>query len=120
MRIAQIVFPTATEYERKSQRIDFNSLSARHEVIVLSSTRDLRKVDVAHIYSGSPLPPAELVGFSTPYDASMAAPRLRGALVIRDAAAYGLILTQGHGMFGTHRVSTPSMCKNTFSGLMSR
>jgi hypothetical protein len=30
---------------------------------------------------------------------------------IRDAAAYGLILTQGHGTFGPHSVSTPSMIR---------
>jgi len=30
---------------------------------------------------------------------------------IRDAAAYGLILTQGHGKFGTHSVATPSMIR---------
>src|SRR5580765_3878362 len=30
---------------------------------------------------------------------------------IRDAAAYGLILTQGHGTFGAHHVSTPSMIR---------
>jgi len=32
-------------------------------------------------------------------------------VTIRDAAAYGLILTQGHGTFGTHNVSTPSMIR---------
>jgi len=35
----------------------------------------------------------------------------RRTVTIRDAAAYGLILTQGHGMFGVHRVSTPSMIR---------
>ena len=30
---------------------------------------------------------------------------------IRDAAAYGLILTQGYGRFGAHGVSTPSMIR---------
>ena len=30
---------------------------------------------------------------------------------IRDAAAYGLILTQGHGRFGSHSVATPSMIR---------
>ena len=33
------------------------------------------------------------------------------SVTIRDAAAYGLILTQGHGMFGAHPVSTPSMIR---------
>jgi hypothetical protein len=32
-------------------------------------------------------------------------------VTIRDAAAYGVILTQGHGTFGAHRVSTPSMIR---------
>jgi hypothetical protein len=30
---------------------------------------------------------------------------------IRDSAAYGLILTQGRGLFGKHRVATPSMIR---------
>jgi hypothetical protein len=33
------------------------------------------------------------------------------AVTIRDASAYGLILTQGYGTFGIHRVSTPSMIR---------
>jgi hypothetical protein len=32
-------------------------------------------------------------------------------VTIHDSAAYGLILTQGHGMFGKHRVSTPAMIR---------
>jgi hypothetical protein len=32
-------------------------------------------------------------------------------VTIRDAAAYGLILTQGHGTLGSHSVSTPSMIR---------
>ena len=32
-------------------------------------------------------------------------------VTIRDSEAYGLILTQGHGTFGTHDVSTPSMIR---------
>ena len=32
-------------------------------------------------------------------------------VTIKDAAAYGLILTQGHGMFGSLQVSTPSMIR---------
>jgi hypothetical protein len=35
----------------------------------------------------------------------------RRTVTIRDAAAYGLILTQGYGMLGTHSVSTPSMIR---------
>jgi len=32
-------------------------------------------------------------------------------VTIRDAVAYGMILTQGCGVFGTHSVSTPSMIR---------
>jgi hypothetical protein len=32
-------------------------------------------------------------------------------VTIKDAAAYGLILTQGHGKFGALSVSTPSMIR---------
>jgi len=32
-------------------------------------------------------------------------------VTIRDAAAYGLILTEGHGMFGAHEVATPAMIR---------
>jgi hypothetical protein len=32
-------------------------------------------------------------------------------VTIKDAAAYGLIVTQGHGMFGAHRVCAPSMIR---------
>ena len=32
-------------------------------------------------------------------------------VTIRDAAAYGLILTQGYGTFGAHSVSTPAMIR---------
>jgi hypothetical protein len=35
----------------------------------------------------------------------------RRIVTVRDAAAYGLILTQGHGTFGAHHVSTPSMIR---------
>ena len=31
--------------------------------------------------------------------------------VIRDAAAYGLIVTQGYGMIGRHEVETPTMIR---------
>ena len=32
-------------------------------------------------------------------------------VTVKDAAAYGLILTQGHGTIGVHTVSTPSMIR---------
>jgi hypothetical protein len=33
------------------------------------------------------------------------------SVTVKDSAAYGLILTQGHGIIGTHTVSTPSMIR---------
>lgn len=51
MRIAQIVAAGAGEYERKSQRIDFASLSqAGHEVAVYDDIRSARDVQLAHVY----------------------------------------------------------------------
>ena len=32
-------------------------------------------------------------------------------VIVKDNAAYGLILTQGHGTIGKHTVSTPSMIR---------
>jgi len=51
MKIAQIVVPGASEYERKSQRIDFAALSeAQHEVGVYADPREVRDADIAHVY----------------------------------------------------------------------
>jgi hypothetical protein len=33
------------------------------------------------------------------------------SVTVKDAAAYGLILTQGHGRFGVHQVETPSLIR---------
>ncbi|HEY3052223.1 MAG TPA: glycosyltransferase [Thermoanaerobaculia bacterium] len=46
MRIAQIVLPTASEFERKCQRVDFAALSPKHEVTAGHAT----PVDVTHVY----------------------------------------------------------------------
>ena len=35
----------------------------------------------------------------------------RRKVTVKDAAAYGVILTQGHGTIGKHRVSTPSLIR---------
>ena len=52
------------------------------------------------------------VCYGTPYYSAKELTVLpKRTVTIRDAAAYGLILTQGHGMFGTHSVSTPSMIR---------
>jgi len=46
--IAQLVLPGASEYERKSQRIDFASLSAEHDVRI----GDAADADLIHVYAG--------------------------------------------------------------------
>jgi hypothetical protein len=71
MRIAQIVLPGASEYERKSQRADQAALSERHEVTVesIETISDVR-ADVAHVYANGELPAAAFVGFPLPYVAS--------------------------------------------------
>lgn len=71
MRIAQIILPGASEYERKSQRADHATLSERHEVIV-TSIDDVAsvKADVAHVYASRELPSSAFVRFPLPYVAS--------------------------------------------------
>jgi hypothetical protein len=52
------------------------------------------------------------VCYGTPYYSAKELTVLpRRSVTIRDAAAYGLILTQGHGTLGGHHVSTPSMIR---------
>ena len=50
MRIAQIILPDASQYERKSQRADRAALAGRYEFV-----DDAGKADLAHVY-GSELP----------------------------------------------------------------
>jgi glycosyltransferase involved in cell wall biosynthesis len=78
MRIAQIVLPGASEYERKSQRADHGALSGQHEVVVVdpSSVADA-KADVAHVYSTGPLPAPLFRRFPFPYVASSDLPHAR-------------------------------------------
>jgi hypothetical protein len=45
--VAQLLLPGASEYERKSQRIDFASLSAEHDV----RFGDASDADLIHVYS---------------------------------------------------------------------
>ena len=52
------------------------------------------------------------VCYGTPwYSAKELTVQPRRTVTIKDAAAYGLILTQGHGTIGTHHVSTPAMIR---------
>ena len=76
MRIAQIVMPDASEYERKCQRVDLAALAPSHDVAVVSIA-DARGFDVAHVYAGAELPPREFRSFPIPYVASAAVRRSR-------------------------------------------
>lgn len=51
MRIAQIILPDASQYERKSQRADRAALEGRYEFV-----DDAGKSDFAHLYGGRELP----------------------------------------------------------------
>jgi Glycosyl transferases group 1 len=73
MRVAQIVLPNASEYERKSQRADHAALSERHEVTVvpIESVADV-DADIAHVYASGELSSAAFVRFPLPYVSSAA------------------------------------------------
>jgi hypothetical protein len=78
MRIAQIVLPDASHYERKSQRADFATLSEKHEVSLLSlEAAATSGAQVAHIYGPNELPSRALAGFPIPYVANASVPRSR-------------------------------------------
>ena len=70
MRIAQIILPNASEYERKSQRVDHAAL-AGHDVVVTSiEDAAASGAQVAHVYAIGELPSAAMVGFPLPYVSS--------------------------------------------------
>jgi len=73
VRVAQIVAPDASQYERKSQRIDAESLTAAGHTIVA----DPAEADVAHVYAGRELPRIE---FRTPFVASAGRKKRRFSL----------------------------------------
>ncbi len=52
------------------------------------------------------------VAYGTPwYSAKELTVLPRRTVTIKDAAAFGLIVTQGYGIFGPHRICTPSMIR---------
>src|SRR5215213_6221206 len=79
MRIAQVVLPTASEYERKSQRIDRAALSGLHVLVPLGEVR-ASGAQVAHIYATGELPRAAFVRFPVPYVASAGMKKTRWQL----------------------------------------
>jgi hypothetical protein len=76
MRIAQIVLPGASPFDRKCQRIDHTGLSAAHEVTVGTVAEAARSgAQVAHVYG--PLPAGDFVRFPIPYVATAGFPASR-------------------------------------------
>jgi hypothetical protein len=73
MRVAQIVLPGASAYERKSQRLDAASLEA-----TLAGSPE--EADVAHVYGPRTLPPSLFTRFPVPYVASGIVKKPRFAL----------------------------------------
>lgn len=73
MRIAQIILPGASEYERKNQRADQAALASRCEVVVtgVDEVRD-SGAHLAHVYAGHGVPPRMFAGFPLPYVSSVA------------------------------------------------
>jgi Glycosyltransferase len=63
MIIAQLLLPGASEYERKSQRIDNAMLSAEHDVRVGT----IAGADVVHVYGPRALDPAAVRDFTVPF-----------------------------------------------------
>lgn len=71
MRVAQIIFPGASEYERKCQRIDHAALADAHDVVIVNAEEARASgAAVAHVYAGGDLPVAPFVRFPIPYVSS--------------------------------------------------
>src|SRR4051812_30627039 len=77
MRIAQLVLPGASAYERKSQQLDAAALGGQAESLSYTYTDTgvrqplrLSAFDLVHVYGPRELPPATFVGFPKPYVAS--------------------------------------------------
>ena len=83
MRIAQLVLPSASAYERKSQRLDAAALAGQAESLPYTGVRQalsLSSFDLVHVYGPRELPAAQFVGFPLPYVASGIVRRRRFAL----------------------------------------
>jgi hypothetical protein len=72
MRIAHVILPAASQFERKSQRADSAALAEHHEVLVVT-VEDVARSDarVAHVYASGELPRAPFAGFPIPYVSSV-------------------------------------------------
>ena len=71
MRIAQVLLPESSEYERKSQRIDRTALGDRHEVVTVGLEEVAASgAQVAHVYTSDELSARIFVRFPVPYISS--------------------------------------------------
>jgi hypothetical protein len=71
MRIAQLLLPGASSYERKSQRLDLLALGGQAESLsYVGQPLRLSAFDRVHVYGPRELPPSLFVGFPRPYVAS--------------------------------------------------
>lgn len=92
MRIAQIILPSASLYERRSQRADQAALAGRNDVALLTlSEVRAAGANVAHVYATGELPAASFVGFPIPYVAPAALGQTRWSW--RKAAAPTVVVT---------------------------
>lgn len=74
MRVAQIVLPSATAYERKSQRVDAAALANAHQVqLTAIEALDAFQPDIAHVYAAGRLAASAFRGINVPF-VSAAAP----------------------------------------------
>jgi glycosyltransferase involved in cell wall biosynthesis len=70
--IAQLLLPGASEYERKSQRIDFASLASEHDVRL----GEIANADIVHVYAPHDFDPKAVRDIGLPY-VSNARPKAR-------------------------------------------
>lgn len=71
MRIAQVILPAASEYERKCQRLDRAGLASRHEVLMVdAAVVPDTATDVVHFY-GNDLAASVVKGLERPFIASV-------------------------------------------------
>jgi hypothetical protein len=84
VRIAQVVLPSASFFERKHQRADAEALRGKHEIAGLANA------EVAHVYASGELDPGAFRDFPVPYVSpvpmkpsrwSFRKPRLPGAIL---------------------------------------
>jgi hypothetical protein len=70
MRIAQLLLPGASSYERKSQRLDAAALATQHDISLIHNAGEASGFDLVHVYGPRELSSALFIGFPIPYVAN--------------------------------------------------